>query len=105
MFSSLLPYRNSKRLREFDKIEISNKVAEVTVNNKAENSEDFCLDFVQEFWPPYYECTGIITTHASNTETLSGIFLTRYRTGRANVRGPRYPDDTRINEVWKYYVY
>jgi hypothetical protein len=59
MFSSLLPYRNSKRLREFEEIEISSKAAEVTVNNKAKNSEDFCLDFVQEFGPLYYECTGI----------------------------------------------
>jgi hypothetical protein len=25
------------------------KAVEVTVNNKEENSEDFCLDFVQEF--------------------------------------------------------
>ncbi len=59
-FSAFLLYRNCKRLREFDKIEISSKAVEVTVNNKEENSEDFCLDFVQEggggaesCWRPY----------------------------------------------------
>ncbi len=31
-----------------NRIEISSKAVEVTVNNKEENSEDFCLDFVQE---------------------------------------------------------
>ena len=41
----LFLYRNCKRLREFDEIEISSKAVEVTVNIK----EDFCLDFVQEF--------------------------------------------------------
>ncbi len=39
--SSLLPYRNSKRLRDFEEIEISSKAAEVTVNNKKINSEEF----------------------------------------------------------------
>jgi hypothetical protein len=48
-FSSFLLYRNCKRLREFEEIEISSKAVEVAVNNKEENSEDFCLDFVQEF--------------------------------------------------------
>ncbi len=33
-FSSFLLYRNCKRLREFEEIEISSKAAEVTVNNK-----------------------------------------------------------------------
>jgi hypothetical protein len=37
-FSSFLLYRNCKRLREFEEIEISNKAVEVTVNNKEENS-------------------------------------------------------------------
>jgi len=45
-FSSFLLYRNCKRLREFEEIEISSKAVDVTVNNKEENSEDFCLDFV-----------------------------------------------------------
>ncbi len=31
-------YRNCKRLREFEEIEISRKAVEVTVNNKEENS-------------------------------------------------------------------
>jgi hypothetical protein len=35
-------------LREFEEIESQAKV-EVTVNNKEENSQDFCLDFFQEF--------------------------------------------------------
>jgi hypothetical protein len=38
-----------KRLREFEEIEISSKALAVTVNNKEEISEDFCLDFIQEF--------------------------------------------------------
>jgi hypothetical protein len=59
VFSSLLPYRNSKRLRDIKEIEISSKAAEVIVNNKEENFEEFCMDFVQEFGPLYYECTGI----------------------------------------------
>jgi hypothetical protein len=46
-FSSFLLYRNCKRLREFEEKEISSKAFEVTVNNKEENSKDFCLDFVQ----------------------------------------------------------
>jgi hypothetical protein len=33
-------------LREFEEEKID---IEVTVNNKEKNSEDFCLDFVQEF--------------------------------------------------------
>ncbi len=39
-----------KRLREFEEIEISRQSysIEVTVNNKEENSNDFCLDLVQE---------------------------------------------------------
>jgi hypothetical protein len=32
-FSSFLHYRNCKRLREFEEIEISGKAVEVTVNN------------------------------------------------------------------------
>jgi hypothetical protein len=48
-FSFFLLYRNCKRLREFEEIDISSKAVEVIVNNKEENSEDFCLDFVQEF--------------------------------------------------------
>jgi hypothetical protein len=48
-FSFFFLYRNCKRLREFEEIEISSKAVEVTVNNKEENSKDFCLDFVQEF--------------------------------------------------------
>jgi hypothetical protein len=43
-------YRNCRRLREFEEIEISRqRLLEVTMNNKEENSEDFCLDFVKEF--------------------------------------------------------
>jgi len=55
-FSSFLLYRNYKRLHKFEEIEISNKAVEVTVNNKEENSEDFCRDFVQEFdlWAAYF---------------------------------------------------
>ncbi len=45
-FSSFFLYRNCKRLREFEEEKID---IEVTVNKKEENSEDFCLDFVQEF--------------------------------------------------------
>ncbi len=37
-FSSFLIYRNFKRLREFEEIEISGKTLEVTVNKKEENS-------------------------------------------------------------------
>jgi hypothetical protein len=37
-FYSFLLYRNCQRLREFEEIEISSKVVEVTVNNKQENS-------------------------------------------------------------------
>jgi hypothetical protein len=47
--SSFLLYRNCKRLREFEEIEILSKAVEVTVDNKEENSSDFCLDFVEEF--------------------------------------------------------
>ncbi len=36
-------------MRAFEKIEVSSKAVEVTVNNKEENSEDFYPDFVQEF--------------------------------------------------------
>ncbi len=58
-FSSFLLYRNCKRLREFEEREISSKAVEVTVtvNNKEENSHDFCLDFVQEFglWKTYQQ--------------------------------------------------
>jgi hypothetical protein len=43
-FSSFLLYRNCQRLREFE-----SKAVLVTVNNKEENSSDFCLDFVQQF--------------------------------------------------------
>ncbi len=44
-------YSNCKRLREFEKIEISMQAVELTVNvnSKEENSYDFCLDFVREF--------------------------------------------------------
>jgi hypothetical protein len=41
-------HKNCKKLCEFEEIEISSKAVEVTVNNKEENSYDFCLDFVQE---------------------------------------------------------
>jgi hypothetical protein len=37
-------------LRELEEIEISSKAVELTVNNKEENSWDFCLDSVQEFY-------------------------------------------------------
>jgi hypothetical protein len=52
-FSSFFLYRkrNCMRLREFEETEISSKavdIVEVTVNNKEQNSYDFCLDFVQE---------------------------------------------------------
>ncbi len=40
--------RNCKRLREFEEIEISRQMGEVTVNSKEENTYYFCLDFVQE---------------------------------------------------------
>jgi len=35
------------------KYKFQGKAVEVTVNSREENSEDFCLDFVQEFglWP------------------------------------------------------
>jgi hypothetical protein len=33
----------------FKKYIFQGKAVEVTVNSKEENSEDFCLDFVQEF--------------------------------------------------------
>ncbi len=36
-FPPLLLYRNCKRLREFEEIEISSKAVQVTVNNKEEN--------------------------------------------------------------------
>ncbi len=41
--------QNSKRLREFEEIEISSNAVDVTVDNMEDNSFDFCLDFVQEF--------------------------------------------------------
>jgi hypothetical protein len=41
--------RHCKRLREFEEIELSRQAIELTVNSKEENSQDFCLDFVQEF--------------------------------------------------------
>jgi hypothetical protein len=37
-FSSFFLYRNCKRLREFEEIEISSKPVDVTVNNKEDNS-------------------------------------------------------------------
>jgi hypothetical protein len=40
--------RNWQRLREFEEIESQGK-AVATVNSMEENSQDFCLDFVQEF--------------------------------------------------------
>jgi hypothetical protein len=46
LLSSFLLHRNSKRLREFEEIEVSSKAVDVTVDNKEENSHDFCLDFV-----------------------------------------------------------
>jgi hypothetical protein len=48
-FSSFLIYRNFKRLHVFEEIEISGKAVAVTVNNRVENSYDFCLDLVREF--------------------------------------------------------
>jgi hypothetical protein len=36
-------------LREFEEIKSQCKAVEIIVNSKEENSEDFCLDFVQEF--------------------------------------------------------
>ncbi len=50
-YSSFLLYRNCKRLREFEEMEISRQscTVEVTVNSKEESSSDFFLDFVQEF--------------------------------------------------------
>ncbi len=36
-------------LHEFEEIEISSKAAEVTVNNREDSSEDFCLGFDQKF--------------------------------------------------------
>jgi hypothetical protein len=41
--------KNCKRLREFEEIDISRQAVEVTVNSKEENSQDLCLDFLQEF--------------------------------------------------------
>jgi hypothetical protein len=46
-FSFFLLYRNCKRLREFEELEISSKAVELAVNNKEKKSSDFCLDFVQ----------------------------------------------------------
>jgi hypothetical protein len=48
---TLMHYRNYKRLREFEEIEISRQSSslEVTLNSKEENSSEFSLDFVQEF--------------------------------------------------------
>jgi hypothetical protein len=40
---------NCKRLRDFEEIEISRQICRGDVNNKKENSLDFCLDFVHEF--------------------------------------------------------
>ncbi len=40
-FSSFLLYRNCKRLREFEEIEISSKAVEVTVNIKGETLTTF----------------------------------------------------------------
>jgi hypothetical protein len=45
----LFPVRKCKRLREFEEIEISSKAVNVTVNNKEENSDNFCLGFTQKF--------------------------------------------------------
>ncbi len=65
VFSSLLPYRNSKRLRDFEEIEISSKAAEMTVNNKEEKT------FVWISSKNSAPVLRINTTHASNTETLN----------------------------------
>jgi hypothetical protein len=43
------PFRNFKRLSEFEEIEISRQSCRGTVNRMEENSSDFCLYFVQEF--------------------------------------------------------
>jgi hypothetical protein len=44
-------YRNFKRLREFEAQTRKSKckAVEVTLNSKEKNSEDFCLDLIQEF--------------------------------------------------------
>jgi hypothetical protein len=48
-FSFTVNSRICKRLREFEEIKSEGKAVEVTVNSMEENSEEFCLDFVQEF--------------------------------------------------------
>ncbi len=60
---------------------------------------------IYDFAPDPSEFSYIVYEEKFFFFSVSGIFLTRYQTGGASVRGPRYPDDTRINEVWKYYVY
>ncbi len=86
VFSSLLPYRNSKRLRDFEEIEISSKAAEVTVNNKEENSEDFCLDFVQEFGPrttyKYHACQQYWDTTLIKRKTKFSSYIRKFRWDR-----------------------
>ncbi len=50
----------------FKKFKAQGKTVEVTLNSTEENSEDFCLDFVQEFGlcthdaPPLYDA-GVLT--------------------------------------------
>ncbi len=64
-FSFSLLCKKCKSLREFEEIEISSQICtEVTVNNKEENSWDFCQDFDQEFglWSNSKgcsECSGL----------------------------------------------
>ncbi len=48
-FSSFLLYRNCKRLREFEEIEISSKAVEVTVNNNEENLQTFVSGYDGSF--------------------------------------------------------
>jgi hypothetical protein len=53
MFSSLFLYRNCKRLREFEEIEISSKAVVVTVNNKEENFLRLLSGFRPQFIAKY----------------------------------------------------
>jgi hypothetical protein len=53
--------RNCKTLLEFKEMEIyQGKSEELTLNNKEENSSDFCLYFVREFGLCRKCCMGVV---------------------------------------------
>ncbi len=87
MFSSFLPYRNSKRLRDFEKIEISSKAAEVTVNNKRKALKTFV-------WISFKNSASVLRVYRDNYyhawqqywDTIRDI-RDPYQTGEASVRG------------------